>query len=115
MSSVAPTSAASAPAGSLTVDKLGNILPKVLARQPDGGRLSELRVESVLRALLGPELAAACHEVTLERGTLWLTTPNPALAHQLRYDTDRLLERLNLEAQVPRRIRRLRVRIASGR
>ena len=36
-------------------------------------------------------------------------TPNPALAHQLRHDAERLLKRLNEEGQLPRRIRRLRV------
>jgi Dna[CI] antecedent DciA-like protein len=94
------------------VDKLGNILPRVIARQPDGPRLTELRIETAFRELLGPELGAACHEITVDRGCLWITTPNVALGHQLRHDAERLIERLNDEGQVPRRIRRLQVRIS---
>jgi Dna[CI] antecedent, DciA len=97
------------------VDKLGNILPRVLARQPDRGRLTELRIENVFRELLGPELASACHDLMLDRGSLWVTTPNLALAHQLRRDAETLLERLNSQTQVPRRVRRLQVRVGEPR
>jgi Dna[CI] antecedent, DciA len=97
------------------VDKLGNILPRVLAVQPGSEQLAELRVRAAFRTLLGEGLADACEEVTLQAGTLCVTTTNPALAHQLRDDGGRLLERLNQEGQLPRRVRRLRVRTGSWR
>ena len=73
-------------------------------------QLAELRVKAVFRTLLGEVLAESCQEVTLQAGTLCVATTNPALAHQLRDDGERLLERLNQEGQLPRRVRRLRVR-----
>ena len=94
------------------MDKVGAILPKVLARQPAAARLAEMRLEAVLRSLLGETLSAACEEVALHGRALHVTTRNPALAHQLRQDAGVLLERVNRAAQVNRRVRELRVRTA---
>lgn len=91
------------------MDKVGSILPRVLARQPGADQVAELRVKAVFQAMLGEALATACEEITFKAGTLVVMTPNPALAHQLRHDSERLLKRLNEEGQLPRRIRRLRV------
>ena len=91
------------------MDKLGTLLPRVLARQPVRGRIAELRVRIVFEEIVGPELAAGCEQVNLQRGTLLITTSNPALAHQLRLDGERLLERINL-ARPGRRVTAMRVR-----
>lgn len=95
------------------MDKLGAILPRVLARQPAAARLTELRVKAVLHSVLGATLSAACDEVALQGKTLYVTTSNPALAHQLREDAETVLERVNTAARVDRRVRELRVRIRS--
>jgi hypothetical protein len=92
------------------VDKLGNILPRVLRRQPGGGRLIEGQVASAFKALIGPEVAVFCEEVALRSGALLITTSNPALAHQLRLDAEMIIERMN-GLDLGRRIRVLRVRI----
>src|SRR5258708_2407512 len=52
------------------VDKLGNILPRVLRRQPGGGRLLGTQVASAFRTLIGPDPARLCDEVELHSGTL---------------------------------------------
>ena len=91
------------------MDKVGKLLPKVIASQPGSRQISELRVRLALEEILGPELAKACDEVHVRGGTLSLGISNPALAHQLRLDEARLLERLNL-ASLGRTIRVLRVR-----
>lgn len=92
------------------MDKLGNILPRVLRRQPGGGRLIEGQVASAFKAVIGPEVAVYCQEVELRSGALMVTTSNPALAHQLRLDAEAILERLN-GMDLGRRVRSLRVRI----
>lgn len=92
------------------MDKLGNILPRVLRRQPGGGRLIEGQVASAFKTLIGPEVAAFCEEVALRSGALLITTSNPALAHQLRLDAEMIIERMN-GLDLGRRIRTLRVRI----
>lgn len=92
------------------MDKLGNILPKVLRKQPGGGRLMGGQVAAAFRTVIGPDVAALCEEVELHSGVLVVTTGNPALAHQLRLDADTILRRLN-RPELGRRVRELRVRI----
>jgi len=91
------------------VDRIGKLLPKVLARQPWSGRVVEMRARLAFTEILGPAVAAECETMELRGSALTVTTPNPALAHQLRLDEARLLERLNL-ASLGRTIRTLRVR-----
>jgi predicted nucleic acid-binding Zn ribbon protein len=91
------------------VDRIGKLLPKVLARQPSSGRVVEMRARLAFAEILGAALAADCETIELHGSALTVTTPNPALAHQLRLDTDQLLERLN-QASPGRTIRTLKVR-----
>jgi len=95
------------------VDKLGKVLPRVLAKQPHNRQISELRIRIAFLELMGPQLAASCQEVSMRGGTLAVATDNPALAHQLRLDADSVLQRLNAMA-LPRRVRALRVRSGRG-
>ena len=81
------------------MDKLGKVLPKVLRKQPGAARVTEMRVRLAFIEVLGQELAAVCDTVELRGSTLSVTTGNPALAHQLRLDAERLLERLNEHPQ----------------
>ena len=92
------------------MDKLGNILPRILRRQPGGARLMGVQVASAFRALIGPEVASLCDEVELRSGTLQVTTSSPALAHQLRLDAETIVARLN-RPDLGRKVRVLRVRI----
>ena len=92
------------------MDKLGNILPRVLRRQPGGGRLLGAQVASAFRALIGSEPARLCDEVELHSGTLVVTTSSPALAHQLRLDSETIISHLNT-LDLGRKVRVLRVRI----
>ena len=92
------------------MDKLGNILPRVLRRQPGGGRLLGGQVAAAFRALMGPDVAVLCEEVELRSRTLVVTTSNPALAHQLRLDAETIIARLN-RPELGRTVRDLRVRI----
>ena len=92
------------------MDKLGNILPRILRRQPGGARLMGTQVASAFRALLGPEVSVLCEEVELRSGTLLVTTSSPALAHQLRLDAETILARLD-RPEIGRRVRVLRVRV----
>jgi len=92
------------------VDKLGNILPTVLGRQPGGGRMLGSRVAAEFRAMIGPEPARLCDDVELKAGVLIITTSSPALAHQLRLDAETVVKRLN-ELDLGRHVRSLRVRI----
>jgi Dna[CI] antecedent, DciA len=92
------------------VDKLGNILPRVLRRQPGGARLMGTQVASAFRAVIGPEPAGLCDEIELHSGTLVVTTSSPALAHQMRLDSEAILGRLN-GLELGRKVRALRVRI----
>ena len=92
------------------MDKLGNILPRVLRRQPDGARLLGGQVAAAFRSVIGSEPAGLCDEVELRSGVLVVTTSSPALAHQLRLDTELIIERLN-GLQLGRRVRIIRVRI----
>jgi hypothetical protein len=92
------------------VDKLGNILPRVLRRQPGGARLIGSQVAAAFRGVIGAEPAGLCDEIELNSGTLLVTTSSPALAHQLRLDSAAILARLN-GLQLGRKVRALRVRI----
>lgn len=92
------------------MDKLGNILPTVLRRQPGGGRMLGSRVAAEFRAMIGPEPSRLCEDVDLKSGVLIITTSSPALAHQLRLDAETVVRRLN-ELELGRHVRSLRVRI----
>ena len=92
------------------MDKLGNILPRVLRRQPGGARLLGTQVAAAFRSVIGSEPARLCDEVELRSGTLLVTTSSPALAHQLRLDSETIVGRLNA-MELGRRVRSLRVRI----
>ncbi len=92
------------------MDKLGNILPRIVRQQPGGSRLLGTQVASAFRALLGPEVAELCDSVELKAGVLTISTSSPALAHQLRLDAETIVERLNA-AELGRKVHNLRVRI----
>lgn len=92
------------------MDKLGSILPRVLRRQPGGARLLGTQVAAAFRTVIGSEPARLCDEVELRSGTLLVTTSSPALAHQLRLDSETIVARLN-GMELGRRVRALRVRI----
>ena len=92
------------------MDKLGNILPRILRRQPGGARILGGQVAVAFRTLIGPEIAVLCDEVELRSGTLLVTTSSPALAHQLRLDSETIVARLN-RPELGRKVRTLRVRI----
>jgi hypothetical protein len=96
--------------GSRPVDKLGNILPRVLRRQPGGARLIEGQIAVAFRTVIGADTAQLCDEIALNSGTLVITTSSPALAHQLRLDAETIVARLN-GLDLGRRVRTLRVRI----
>ena len=92
------------------MDKLGNILPRVLRKQPGGGRLLGTQVAAAFKTIIGSEPARLCDAVELHSGTLLVTTSSPALAHQLRLDAETIIERLN-GLELGRRVRLLRIRI----
>ena len=75
------------------MDKLGNILPRILRKQPGGARLMGMQVATAFRVVMGPDIARLCDEVELRSGTLLVTTSSPALAHQLRLDAETILAR----------------------
>lgn len=95
------------------MDKLGNILPRVLRRQPGGARLIGGQVAAAFRGVIGVEPARLCDEVELHSGTLVVTTSSPALAHQLRLDSEAIIARLN-GLELGRRVRAIRVRIGNS-
>ncbi len=92
------------------MDKLGNILPRIVRRQPGGSRLLGMQVATAFRTIMGDDIARLCDEVELRSGTLLVTTSSPALAHQLRLDAETIIDRLN-RLDTGRRVRVLRVRI----
>ena len=96
------------------MDKLGKLLPRVVARQPGAATLIEHRLRIAFREVVGEVLAAACEVVEVRGSTLLVTTSNPALAHQLRLDCERLLERVNRDSRLPRKLRHLSVRVGTG-
>lgn len=91
------------------MDKLGKILPRVIARTPNRGRIVEAHVRAAFAAVLGEQLAAMCDSVELRGAVLTVRTSNPALAHQLTADATPLLGRLN-EMAIGRTITKLQVR-----
>ena len=68
------------------------------------------QVAVAFRTLIGPQVAGLCDEVELKSGTLVVTTSSPALAHQLRLDSETIVARLN-GLNLGRKVRVLRVRI----
>ena len=68
------------------------------------------QVASAFRTLIGPEPARLCDEVELHSGALVVTTSSPALAHQLRLDSEMIVTRLNA-LDLGRKVRVVRVRI----
>ncbi|HEY3585613.1 MAG TPA: DUF721 domain-containing protein [Myxococcaceae bacterium] len=92
------------------MDKLGNILPRVLRRQPGGARLIGTQVAGAFRTVIGAEPARLCDQIELKSGTLIVSTSSPALAHQLRLDAEAIVARLNA-LDLGRKISTLRVRI----
>lgn len=93
------------------MDRLGKVLPRVLARQPGARVLAEHRLRLAFREVLGEALASACESVDVYGSTVSVTTSNPALAHQLRLDAEQLIARLNAESKLSRPVRALRVRV----
>lgn len=91
------------------MDKLGKILPRVLAKQPNRGRIVEARVRGAFAEVLGADLAAMCESIDLRGGALTVVTSSPALAHQLQAEAATLLDRLN-GMLVGRTVTRLQVR-----
>jgi Dna[CI] antecedent, DciA len=90
---------------------LGKILPTVVARQRRSATFIEARLRLELASVLGQDLAAGCHALEVRSGTVWITTPDRALAHQLLSDSEELIRRLNRESHLPVRLRRLQVRV----
>jgi hypothetical protein len=68
------------------------------------------QVAAAFRTLIGTEPARLCEDVELRSQTLVVTTTSPALAHQLRLDSETIVERLN-GLGLGRRVRTIRVRI----
>lgn len=95
------------------MDRLGRVLPGVLAKQPGAERLAEIRVGMAVRAVLG-ELSAACVEIAVTGTTLRLTVTDPQLAGQLRAEAAGLLARVN-EGSRTRPVRRLSVSLPLSR
>jgi Dna[CI] antecedent, DciA len=93
------------------VDRLGKVLPGVLARQRQAGLLTEYRLRLAFREVIGEALAVACEAIEVRGSTVCITTSNPALAHQLRLDAEELIRRLNAESNLTRKVRTIRVRI----
>jgi Dna[CI] antecedent, DciA len=96
------------------VDKLGNILGRVVSHQPGSSQLAEHRLRIAFREVVGDSLAAGCESIEVRGTTLSITTSNPALAHQLRLDSERLMQRLNEASLLSRRVRVIRVRVGSS-
>jgi hypothetical protein len=96
------------------VDKLGKVLPRVIARQPHSAILGEHRVRLALAEVLG-QLASLCQTVELRGSTLVIATSDAALAHELRLEAEDLVRRVNERSMVPRRIRAIQVRVGRSR
>lgn len=95
------------------MDSLGRLLPRVIGKQPGSRPLVEARARLALAELLGPSLAGQLGSLEIRGSKLWLATPNPALAHQLRLDAETVLQRLNAVGIGRAPLRELHVRIAS--
>ena len=68
------------------------------------------QVAAAFRIVIGNEPAKLCDEIELHSGTLVVTTSSPALAHQLRLDSETILSRLK-GMELGRKVRAIRVRI----
>jgi len=90
------------------------VLPRVLARQRHAGIVADYRLRQAFREVLGEALTAACETIEVRGSTVSVTTANPALAHQLRLDSEELMQRLNAESKLTRQVRVIRVRIGRG-
>jgi hypothetical protein len=94
------------------VDRLGKVLPRVLAKQPRAALVVEYRMRQAFREVLGEALAAACETIEVRGATVSIVTGNPALAHQLRLDSEELMRRLNAETRLTTRpVKAIKVRI----
>ncbi len=96
------------------VDRLGRVLPRVLAKQRRASLLTEYRVRHTVREVLGEDLSAECEVIEVRGPAVWITTANPALAHQLRLDAEPLVARVNAVTNLPRPIRSINVRVGGG-
>jgi hypothetical protein len=93
------------------VDRLGKVLPRVLAKQPRAALVTEYRLRQAFREVLGEALAMACETIEVRGSTVSVSTGNPALAHQLRLDSEELMQRLNAQARMTRQVLAIKVRI----
>ena len=93
------------------MDRLGKVLPRVLAKQPRAGLVAEYRLRQAFREVLGEALAAACETIEVRGSIVSVSTGNPALAHQLRLDAEELMQRLNSRSGYTRPVRSIKVRI----
>jgi hypothetical protein len=91
------------------VDRLGKILLRVLAKQPKSGLVAEYRLRQAFREVLGDALAEACETIEVRGTTVSVTTANPALAHQLRLDSEELMLRLNSGSRLTRPVMAIKV------
>jgi hypothetical protein len=67
-------------------------------------------IAAAFRMVIGEEPAQLCDEIELHSGTLVVSTSSPALAHQLRLDSETILRRLK-DMNLGRKVRVIRVRI----
>ncbi len=89
--------------------RLSDLLDRALRGLGAGVRqqVREERIRTEFAALVGPQAAAMCEAVSLDRGSLLVATAHSALAHQLQLDSPALIAALNdrLGAEVVRRLR----------
>lgn len=97
------------------MDRLSKVLPRVLAKQGGARLLAQYRVRHALREVLGESLASECETVHVSGSSVWVTTANPALAHQLRLDAETLIARVNALTKLPRPVRTINIRVGGGR
>ena len=97
------------------MDRLSKVLPRVLAKQRGAGLLAQYRVRLALREVLGESLASECETIHVSGSSVWVTTANPALAHQLRLDAQTLIARVNALTKLPRPVRTMNIRVGRGR
>jgi predicted nucleic acid-binding Zn ribbon protein len=88
-------------------ERIDGVMERALNKLGVGRQVREVRVQEALERVVGPAVAPLCSAVSLDRGTLVITTANGALAHQLQLDSPRLIEGLNREmgADVVKRVR----------
>ena len=83
----------------------------MLSKQPRAALVVEYRLRQAFRDVLGEALAAACETIEVRGSTVSISTGNPALAHQLRLDSEELMARLNARARMTRPVLAIKVRI----